>query len=127
MREVNRFAGVLKNLGVNKGDRVTIYLPMIPEAAVAMLACTRIGAPHSVVFRRLLGRFAAGAHQRLAEQGPHHRRRRLAARQRRPAQGHRRRGPFRRRLARASRASSSTTGPEATCRCRPGATAGGTS
>nr|CAA9292415.1 Acetyl-CoA synthetase [uncultured Armatimonadetes bacterium] len=49
-REVNRFAGVLKNLGVNKGDRVTIYLPMIPEAAVAMLACTRIGAPHSVVF-----------------------------------------------------------------------------
>ncbi len=49
-REVNQFAGVLKNLGVNKGDRVTIYLPMIPEAAVAMLACTRIGAVHSVVF-----------------------------------------------------------------------------
>jgi acetyl-CoA synthetase len=49
-REVNRFAGVLKNLGVGKGDRVTIYLPMIPEAAIAMLACTRIGAMHSVVF-----------------------------------------------------------------------------
>lgn len=49
-REVNRFAGVLTNLGVGKGDRVTIYLPMIPEAAIAMLACTRIGAVHSVVF-----------------------------------------------------------------------------
>jgi acetyl-CoA synthetase len=49
-REVNRFAGVLKNLGVAKGDRVTIYMPMIPEAAIAMLACARIGAAHSVVF-----------------------------------------------------------------------------
>jgi acetyl-CoA synthetase len=49
-REVNRFAGVLKGLGVGKGDRVTIYLPMIPEAAIAMLACARIGAVHSVVF-----------------------------------------------------------------------------
>ena len=49
-REVCRFANGLKSLGVKKGDRVTIYLPMIPEAAVAMLACARIGAPHSVVF-----------------------------------------------------------------------------
>ncbi|GAV26536.1 acetyl-coenzyme A synthetase [Carboxydothermus islandicus] len=49
-REVNKFANVLKSLGVQKGDRVTIYMPMIPEAVVAMLACTRIGAPHSVVF-----------------------------------------------------------------------------
>ncbi len=49
-REVNKFANVLKELGVNKGDRVTIYLPMIPELAIAMLACTRIGAPHSIVF-----------------------------------------------------------------------------
>jgi acetyl-CoA synthetase len=48
--EVARFANVLKSLGVGKGDRVNIYLPMIPEAAVAMLACARIGAPHSVVF-----------------------------------------------------------------------------
>src|SRR4029079_558452 len=48
--EVQRFANVLKSLGVGKGDRVNIYLPMIPEAAVAMLACARIGAPHSVVF-----------------------------------------------------------------------------
>ncbi len=49
-REVCIFANVLKKLGAKKGDRVTIYLPMIPEAAVAMLACARIGAIHSVVF-----------------------------------------------------------------------------
>ncbi len=49
-REVGRFANVLRGLGVRKGDRVAIYLPMIPEAAFAMLACARIGAPHSVVF-----------------------------------------------------------------------------
>jgi acetyl-CoA synthetase len=49
-REVCRFANVLKAHGVKKGDRVTIYLPMIPEAAYAMLACARIGAVHSVVF-----------------------------------------------------------------------------
>ena len=48
--EVGRFANVLRDLGVKKGDRVAIYLPMIPEAAFAMLACARIGAPHSVVF-----------------------------------------------------------------------------
>mgnify|MGYP005839363809 CR=1 FL=1 len=47
---VSRFANVLKELGVAKGDRVTIYLPMIPQAAYAMLACARIGAVHSVVF-----------------------------------------------------------------------------
>jgi len=49
-QQVCRFANVLKGLGVAKGDRVTIYLPMIPEAAVAMLACARIGAIHSIVF-----------------------------------------------------------------------------
>ncbi len=49
-KEVNKFANALKNLGVKKGDRVSIYLPMIPEAQIAMLACARIGAIHSVVF-----------------------------------------------------------------------------
>jgi acetyl-CoA synthetase len=49
-REVCRFANVLKANGVKKGDRVTIYLPMIPESAYAMLACARVGAVHSVVF-----------------------------------------------------------------------------
>jgi acetyl-CoA synthetase len=49
-REVCLFANALRKLGVGRGDRVAIYLPMIPEAAIAMLACARLGAPHSVVF-----------------------------------------------------------------------------
>jgi acetyl-CoA synthetase len=49
-REVCKFANVLKKLGIKPGDRVTIYMPMIPEAVVAMLACARIGATHSVIF-----------------------------------------------------------------------------
>ena len=56
-REVNRFANVLKGLGVHRGDRVTIYMPMVPELPVAMLACARIGAVHSVIF----GGFSARA------------------------------------------------------------------
>jgi len=56
-REVCKFANALKSLGVGKGDRVTIYMPMTPEAAIAMLACARIGAMHSVVF----GGFSAEA------------------------------------------------------------------
>ncbi len=56
-REVSRFANVLRRLGVKKGDRVTLYMPMIPEAAIAMLAAARIGAVHSVVF----GGFSASA------------------------------------------------------------------
>ncbi len=56
-REVCQFANVLKQLGVHKGDRIGIYMPMIPEAAIAMLACARIGAPHSVIF----GGFSAEA------------------------------------------------------------------
>jgi acetyl-CoA synthetase len=57
LAEVEKFANVLKSLGVQKGDRIGIYLPMIPEVAIAMLACARIGAPHSVVFSG----FAAGS------------------------------------------------------------------
>src|SRR3990172_7248667 len=49
-RDVNRFAAALRKHGVKKGDRVTLYMPMVPELAVAMLACSRIGAPHSVIF-----------------------------------------------------------------------------
>ena len=48
--DVQRFANVLKGLGIGKGDRICIYMPMVPELPVAMLACARIGAPHSVVF-----------------------------------------------------------------------------
>ena len=53
--ETARFAGVLRDLGVRKGDRVVVYMPMIPEAVITMLACARLGAIHSVVF----GGFAA--------------------------------------------------------------------
>ncbi|MBM4050627.1 MAG: acetate--CoA ligase, partial [Planctomycetes bacterium] len=56
-RDVNKFANALKRLGVRKGDRVAIYMPMIPELPIAMLACARIGAVHSVVF----GGFSAEA------------------------------------------------------------------
>ncbi len=56
-REVVRFAAALKRLGVSKGDRVTLYMPMIPELAIAMLACAWIGAPHSIIF----GGFSASA------------------------------------------------------------------
>ncbi|MGY8875944.1 MAG: AMP-binding protein, partial [Pseudoalteromonas sp.] len=54
-QEVARFAGVIQSLGVTKGDRVVIYMPMIPQAVIGMLACARLGAIHSVVF----GGFAA--------------------------------------------------------------------
>jgi acetyl-CoA synthetase len=56
-KEVCRFANVLKTQGIKKGDRVCLYMPMVPELAIAMLACTRIGAPHSIVF----GGFSAEA------------------------------------------------------------------
>ena len=56
-REVSKAANALKELGVKKGDRVAIYMPMIPELPIAMLACARIGAPHTVVF----GGFSAEA------------------------------------------------------------------
>lgn len=63
-REVCKFANALKSLGAKKGDRITIYMPMIPEAAIAMLACTRIGAVHSVVFGGF-SRCAGRAYSRL--------------------------------------------------------------
>src|SRR5687768_14081378 len=56
-REVCRFANVMKSLGVSAGDRVALYMPLVPELAVAMLACTRIGATHTVIF----GGFSADA------------------------------------------------------------------
>ena len=56
-REVCRVANAMTELGVRKGDRIAIYMPMIPETAIAMLACARLGAPHSVVF----GGFSADA------------------------------------------------------------------
>ncbi len=65
-REVCRFASALRGLGVGKGDRIAIYLPMIPELPIAMLACARIGAPHSVVFA---GFSAASLRDRINDAG----------------------------------------------------------
>src|SRR5437773_11620409 len=67
-REVSRFGNVLKGLGVKRGDRVTIYMPMIPELPVALLACARIGAVHSVIF----GGFSARAIRDRAEDAESH-------------------------------------------------------
>ena len=112
-REVSQFANVLKSLGVKKGDRVAIYMPMIPEAAIAMLACARIGAIHSVVF----GGFSPEAlRDRINDarvQGAHHRRRRLAARPGRAAQAQRRQGA-RGDARRSSTSSSCSAGPAPT-------------
>ena len=68
------FANALKARGIGKGDRVTLYMPMIPEAAIAMLACARIGAVHSVVFGGFSARCAGGQSGRLRVQSfDHHR------------------------------------------------------
>ena len=103
LAEVERFANALKDLGVRKGDVVGIYLPMIPEVVVSMLACARIGAPHNVVF----GGFSAEAVRERMEfsrgQGADHRRRRRAQGQDGGRQGSGRRGDGRSRLARADR------------------------
>ena len=73
LKEVCRFANALKSLGVGKGDRVTLYLGMVPELAIAMLACARIGAAHSHRVRRLQPGLACGSHQRLAVEGRRYR------------------------------------------------------
>ena len=64
--EVSKFANVLKSLGVQKGDRVAIYMGMCPELPIAMLACARIGAPHTVIFGGFSAQRAGRSHQRLA-------------------------------------------------------------
>ena len=104
-REVVRAPTRSKALGVEAGDRVAIYMGMVPEAAVAMLACARIGAHAHGRLRRLHGRGAARSHQRLRGQGAHHRRTAAGAAASRPAEGERRRGA--RADADASRRSSS--------------------
>ena len=67
--QVARFAGALRREGVGRGDRVIIYMPMVPEAVIAMLACARIGAMHSVVFGGFAAQRARGAHRRRQAQG----------------------------------------------------------
>ena len=87
-REVNRAAAALKRLGVKKGDRVAIYLGMVPELPIAMLACARIGAPHTVIFAGFSAESIADRANDCGRDLRHHRRRRLAARQQDPAQRH---------------------------------------
>ena len=64
-----RFAGALAALGVGKGDRVIVYMPMVPEAAIGMLACARLGAIHSVVFGGFAANELAVRHRRCQAQG----------------------------------------------------------
>ncbi len=68
-REVCQFANVLKAMGVKRGDRVTIYMPRIPEIVIAMLACAKLGAVHSVVYGGFSRRRHPGAHRRLRVEG----------------------------------------------------------
>ena len=95
------------------GDRVAIYMPMIPELPIAMLACARIGAPHTVVFGGFSAEALSRPDQRLRRQGPDHRRRRLAARQGGRPQAPRRRGARRHADDRAR--PSSSTGSATAC------------
>ena len=76
--QVCRLANVMKGLGVKKGDRVTLYMPMIPEAAYAMLACARIGAVHSIVFGGFSPDSLADRIKGLRQQSRHHHRWRQA-------------------------------------------------
>ena len=126
-REVNRFANALKSLGVAKGDRVAIYMGMVPELAIAMLACAKIGAPHSIVF----GGFSAEALRERINDAKAKvvitARRRVAARHRRAAQGQRGRGAARTR-PRSRKSSSCARVGEAAPRlpCSRAAISGGT-
>ncbi len=92
LTEVSRFANVLRGLGVARGDRVAVYMPMIPELVVAMLACTRIGAVHSVVFGGFSSDALEGPHPRRPGPGGVDGRRRLPSRGGGRAQGQRGRG-----------------------------------
>ncbi len=85
-REVCKFANVLKQLGIRAGDRVSIYMPMVPELAIAMLACARIGAIHSVIFAGFSAEAIADRNNDAGGQAADHGRRRLAARQSAAAQ-----------------------------------------
>ena len=84
--EVCRAANALTELGVRKGDRVAIYMPMIPETVIAMLACARLGAPHMVVFGGFSADALSSPDSRLRRARGDHRRWRVPARQRHRAQ-----------------------------------------
>ena len=91
-REVSSLAAGLRSLGVNRGDRVGIFMPMMPETAIATLACRKIGAIFIPIFSGYGGRGSRGAPARLRGEAAHHRRRFLPARPGRRDEGDRRRG-----------------------------------
>ena len=94
-RQVCAFANVLKTLGVKRGDRVALYLPLIPELAIAMLACARIGAIHSVVFGGFSSESLRDRINDSAVRAARDSRRRLSSRANRAAQADGRRGAAR--------------------------------
>ena len=130
-REVCLFANVLKRNGIKKGDRVIIYLPMVPEAAIAMLACARIGAVHSVVFGGFSAQSVADRIYDCQAKTGHHRRRRFSPRRGRAAEeerGRRARAQGRQRRTcspRRSKKSSCCAAPTTKSTSRKAATSGG--
>ena len=95
LASVSQAANALIELGVRTGDKVAIYMPMIPETVVAMLACARLGAPHTVVFGGFSSDALRGPHPRLRRPLRHHGRRRLPAWGGQPVEGGGRRSPRR--------------------------------
>ena len=124
-REVVRLANALEELGVGKGTPVGIYMGMVPELPVAMLACARIGAPHTVVFGGFSADSLSGRHERHGLRGADHPGRGLAQGADGAAEGERRRGA--RRRARRCATGSSCAGRERRADARRAATCGGTS
>ena len=90
LTEVSKFANVLKSLGVQKGDRVAIYMGMCPALPIAMLACARIGAPHTVIFGGFSSQRAGRSHHGFAGLAGHHPGRLLPARRRSEIEARRR-------------------------------------
>ena len=124
--EVCRLANALRHLGIGRGDRVVIYMPMVPEAVIAMQACARIGAVHSVVFGGFSFNSHARSHRGRRRTRGHHRRRRAAWRRPHRAQVGGRQGAVRRLSDhRESHRAQALRRPGAAC--GPGATCGGTS
>ena len=124
LADIQRFANALKDRGIEKGDVVGIYLPMIPEVVVAMLACARIGAPHNVVFGGFSAESVRGADGVLRGEGAGHRRRRPPQGQDGAGQAAGRRGDGRPRVARDDRRRPAHRDRRA--RCRRAATSGTT-
>ena len=87
-REVNKLAKIFKDLGLKKGDRVAVYLPMIPELPITLLACTRVGAVHTVVFSGFSAEALGRQNKRFRSKTSGYSRRRVQTRKNSGAEGH---------------------------------------